>query len=55
VVLNDETIQDLNLEEQDRRGEVPNLRYRAGMRKRLRAVDVTRPPTMTTAIGCSIS
>ena len=31
------------------------LRYRAGTMKRLRTVDVTRPPRITTASGCSIS
>src|SRR5206468_11385710 len=33
----------------------PNRRYRSGTTKRLSRVDVTMPPRMTTAIGCSIS
>src|SRR5207249_10925530 len=33
----------------------PNRKYREGTTNRLSNVDVTRPPRMTTAIGCSIS
>ena len=33
----------------------PNRRYREGRTKRFSSVEVTRPPRMTIAIGCSIS
>ena len=33
----------------------PNLRYSAGTTNRFSSVDVTRPPKITTASGCSIS
>ena len=33
----------------------PNRRYRAGRTKRLTSVEVTKPPSMTTAIGCTSS
>src|SRR5205807_4840531 len=33
----------------------PNFRYREGSTNRFSIVDVTRPPRMTTAMGCSIS
>jgi hypothetical protein len=33
----------------------PNRRYSDGVTKRFSSVEVTRPPMMTIAIGCSIS